>query len=278
MDRYKKNYHEFLLKLWQMTRDLGGFPSYAAIIKKYKVNKSVSVVLRELEWVTADGKLYEWKRKKPTRNDAYMLDIAIKQYLLSRKFLNKDMEEIVEKTAEDITSIGVAIDSIDECSCEETDTCDTGVKMPYSEKELNNDVNVALNTSLEEAAEQLKSQEIDNLKNEVAVLKSELDNADGRYKMLHELSTAELEEYKNKITYYENRFIELTVQNTLLHENAGKDSALITELKSGLDYHYNESVAQTKTIAEQRDEIIKLRAENKVFKSSWCYKLKTLLT
>jgi hypothetical protein len=75
-----KNYLEFLTDLWKITKEDGGFKSFAALISKHKVSKSSSAVLtEELGFVEKNGKLYVWTAKKPTKRSADSLVLMLKQ-------------------------------------------------------------------------------------------------------------------------------------------------------------------------------------------------------
>lgn len=148
------NYLEFLIDLWQITKEDGGFKAYAPLISKHKVNKSISAVLCEdLEWVSDAGALYVWEGKKPTKKDAVTAELMVKSRIANNKKENakakpvvknvktKAKKENLKKTAKEIKDLGNAIDSLSDAVLRE---------VPYTEDKLKNDVKNILEESVEE--------------------------------------------------------------------------------------------------------------------------------
>jgi chromosome segregation ATPase len=157
------NYHEFLLDLWKITKDNGGFKAFSALISKHGVSKSMSVVLcDDLEWVSDNGTLYIWQLNKPTKKDAECAYMALKVRLDLQKqkksavkttdkpvnvkkivYKSKSTKDMVESLAElskDLSNIG------------NNDIAIGIATKQYTDTELNSDVKNILAQTAEEVA------------------------------------------------------------------------------------------------------------------------------
>lgn len=161
------NYLDFLVDLWKITKEDGGFKAYSALIAKHKVNKSISVVLGEdLEWVTDDGKLYIWVGKKPTKKDAETAHLmlknrimkqkkdAVKQKALVIKKSGKQIDIIYKSKKNDtlvkeISDLGKSISNMGQLPIIKIDE---KTKLPYTDDQLNNDVKNVLGVTAKEVA------------------------------------------------------------------------------------------------------------------------------
>jgi len=152
------NYLDFLIDLWKITKEDGGFKAYAPLISKHKVNKSISVILCEdLEWVSDNGTLYVWAGKKPTKKDAITAELMVKARVANNKKENAKAK--VKQTKQhknsntntlvkDIKNLGKAITAI---SSENNSNCinDDNI-FSYTDDKLKNDVKTILEESAEE--------------------------------------------------------------------------------------------------------------------------------
>jgi len=80
------NYLEFLIDLWKISKE-DGFKTWTPLIAKHGVNKSIGVVLRELELVAldADTKHWFWQDYKPTKKTAEIIQTKIAERVDEQK-------------------------------------------------------------------------------------------------------------------------------------------------------------------------------------------------
>lgn len=233
------NYLDFLIDLWKITKEDGGFKAYSALIAKHKVNKSISVVLGEdLEWVSDDGKLYIWSGKKPTKKDAETAHLMLKNRIMKQK---KDAAKLKEngikksgkattivykskktdKLVDEIADLGKSISNMAKMSVVKIDD---KTQLPYTDDELNNDVKNVLGVTAKEVAmnkriydlEQDYAQSQLQLETERKISFDEIDRLtdtnntlEAQMQNLHVINS----ELRDKLTTCENRLDSLDNEN-----------------------------------------------------------------
>lgn len=152
------NYHEFLLDLWKMTKENGGFKAFSVLISKHGVSTSMSALLcDDLEWVSDNGKLYVWQLNKPTKKDAESVCVALKMRLDLQKqkksaVKTTDKPANVKKIVYKSKSTKDMVESLAELS-KDLSNIDKGIATKsYTDSELNSDVKNILAQTAEEVA------------------------------------------------------------------------------------------------------------------------------
>ena len=157
-----KNYHEFLLDLWKMTKENGGFKAFSVLISKHGVSTSMSALLcDDLEWVSDNGKLYVWQLNKPTKKDAESVCVALKMRLDIQKqkkagVKTTDKPVNVKKIVYKSKSTKDMVESLAELS-KDLSNIDKGIATSiatksYTDSEFNSDVKNILAQTAEEVA------------------------------------------------------------------------------------------------------------------------------
>lgn len=278
------NYLEFLIDLWKITKEDGGFKAYSALISKHGVNKSISVVLcDDLEWVSDEGNLYMWQGKKPTKKDAETVYLMLKNRLDKQK---KDkakrdaagigkpgkQETIVYKTSKnnnlvkELAELGKAITGISDKPGQIT--VDKN-KLPYDDAELNKDVKKMLKATAEEVA---LSKRLYDLQEDYAKSQLQLETE-------RKISFDEIDRLTAANQALENQIVNLTNINSELRDNlVNVESRLDTvdTENSQLKNHLNSMHTQL----EERNTALRtttkaLEEANKKIESTFKYKIQS---
>jgi chromosome segregation ATPase len=278
------NYLEFLIDLWKITKEDGGFKAFSALISKHGVNKSISVVLcDDLEWVSDEGSLYMWQGKKPTKKDAETVYLMIKTRLEKQKKdkakrdaagIGKPGKETkvvyssstTKKMVDELAELGKAISNVNNNTGEiYTDKN----KFPYDDVELNKDVKEILKITAEEVA---LSKRLYDLQEDYAKSQLQLETE-------RKISFDEIDRLNAANQALENQIVNLTNINGELRDKLvnveSRLEAVDTE-NSQLKNHLNSLHTQL----EERNESLRkttksLEEANKQIQSTIKYKIQS---